>query len=205
MSALSRRYWQWVAVAVCVLLLGAIWACSHWRGAEKPKFRGHSVAANLNANTKSVAEAKQSGQHPERLSVMFVPKAFDKAVFDANPQAYLDVVEPGRVRQTAVPGKGVIQLQAKDSPLVKMVAGGSTELAVVGVPGAPVTFAAFDGGIFQNQLNSITVLGDENGIARVTYTATRGTIDRVRVVAGSPLASSEVYFQVNVAVAQARR
>ena len=205
MSVVSRRSWRLVAVLAVVVLLGAVWACSCWRGADKPKFRGHSVSADLNANTRSVAEAKQTGKSPERLSAVFAPKAFNKTAFDANPQAYLDVVEPGRVFQTAKPAKGVIRLRAKDGLLVEMTAGGSTELVVVGVPGAPVTFTAFDGGIFQNQLNSVTVLGDETGVARVTYTAIRGTIDRVRVAAGSPLASNTVDFQVNVKLAQAKR
>lgn len=136
---------------------------------------------------------------------MIPPRAFDKAAFNSNPQAYLDVVEPGRVFQTATPGKGVTQLRAKGSLLVKMTGGGNTELAVVGIPGGPVTFTAFDGGVFQNRLNSVTVLGDEKGEARVTYTATRGTIDNVRVFAGSPMASGEVHFLLNVEVAQARR
>jgi hypothetical protein len=166
--------------------------------------RSHSVAADLNANTRSVAEARKSGKNPERLSAMFMPEAFDKAKFEANPQAYLDVVEPARVYQTAEPGMKVVQLQAKDYYVVPMVAGGSVDLVVVGTPKAPVTFTAFDGGVFQNQLNSVTVRSDEKGEARATFMATRGTIENVRVVAGSPLASDQVHFDVKVSLARAK-
>lgn len=158
----------------------------------------HSVDANRNANTKSVAEARKDGKHHERLSPLVAPAAFDKAKFEANPQAYLDVVEPGRVWQTAAPGAGVKHLHSKGSERLKVAVGGNVDLAVRGTPSAPVTFTAFDGGVFENQLASITVRADDKGEAHATFTATPGTIDDVNVIAGSPMASSQARFVVKV-------
>jgi hypothetical protein len=62
------------------------------------------VPGNATPQAASVMQALKSKTLPERLSAMFEPKAFNKAEFDANPKAYLDVTEPGRVFQTAQPG-----------------------------------------------------------------------------------------------------
>ena len=218
MSALVRRHRMWVAVFACALLVGVGWVwITHLSAADTPKEvskeaadaaklaeamaaedRALAVDANLNANTRSIAEAKKSGKNPERFSAMIQPKSFDRAAFERDPQAYLDVVEPGRVFLTAKPSMEVKQLLAKGSSSVTMPAGGSVELVVVGEPGGPVSFTAFDGGIFENKLNSITVRCDEKGEAKVTYTATRGTVAHARIVAGSPLASDQVHFQLYV-------
>ncbi|MFO0755759.1 MAG: hypothetical protein U0359_04680 [Byssovorax sp.] len=63
---------------------------------------------------------------------------------------------------------------------------------------APVTFTSFDMGAFDNGLASMTVQADAAGAASVAFTATRGTIDSVHVLAGSPMAVGQVQFLVQV-------
>jgi hypothetical protein len=212
MAAIIRRHRYWFGMLIGVLVLGLAWglvtrlraappAASQTPAVNKPHpFVAHSVDPNLNANTKCVADARKDTKHPERLSPLFMPADFNKAAFDANPQAYLDVVEPGRVWQTADPGPQVTRLNTKGPWMLDVAPGGNVTLSVTGVPLAPVTFTAFDGGMFDNQLNSMTVRADANGEAHVTFTATPGTAGSggLKILAGSPLASDQAEFTVTV-------
>ena len=157
-----------------------------------------SVRPDLNANVASVAEAARTGKYPERLSPLMAPKPFDPATFAANPQAYLDVVEPERVFQSAEPGVDVPVLSAKGTASYEIPVGGSCTLAVVTKPGAPTTFTALDLGTFQNSLTSITVVADAQGVASATYSASGGVIADAQILAGSPGASGQVKFHVFV-------
>lgn len=76
--------------------------------------------------------------------------------------------------------------------------GASIRLEVQGRPEAPVTFTSFDLGAFQNQLTSITVAADEQGIAQAEFTGTPGTVEDVNILVGSPMASGQVQFRVRV-------
>jgi hypothetical protein len=145
-----------------------------------------------------VAEAARTGKFPERLSPMIAPGPFDPVAFTANPQAYLDVVEPGRVFQTAAPGTGVPVLEVKATASFAIPVGGSCTLAVVTAPYAPVSFVTLDLGEFPNSLTAITVQADADGHASTVYTASTGVIADVQVLAGSPLASGQVKFHVFV-------
>lgn len=157
-----------------------------------------SVRPDVNANVASVAEAARTGKHPERLSPLMAPKAFDPASFNANPQAYLDVIEPGRVFQSAAPGPSVPVLRSKGTASFTITRGGSCPLTVITAPDAPVTFTTLDLGTFPNQLTSITVRANAQGEATTTYAASGGVIADVSVLAGSPLASGQVKFHVFV-------
>jgi hypothetical protein len=163
-------------------------------GADAPP----SVRPDANANVASVAEAARTGKHPERLTPLMAPKPFDAAAFRANPQAYLDVVEPGRVFQSAAPGPAVPVLRSKGTASFEIPRGGTCPLMVITAPNAPVTFTALDLGTFPNQLTSITVVADAQGVAATTFAATGGVIADAAVLAGSPLASGQVKFQVFV-------
>lgn len=156
------------------------------------------VKPDANPNVKSVAEALQTKTHPERLTAMVAPKPFNKDEYKKNPQAYLDVVEPGRVYQSAQPGPGVPVLQPAGSRYAMLVQGKSTTLSIKALPGVPVTFTSFDLGRFENQLTSITVAADASGVAKTQFLATPGTINAVRILAGSPLATGQVEFLVDV-------
>jgi hypothetical protein len=164
-----------------------------------------SIRSDLNANLRSVAEAARSGVHPERLTPLIAPAPYDHQRFLADPQAYLDVVEPGRVYQSAVPGEGVAQLELVGSALATIPQGGRTELAVRTVPHAPATFTSFECGAFDNHLTTITVRADGNGVATATFSAPPGTLNAVSILAGSPLASGQVNFTVIVTPAVTRQ
>ena len=61
-----------------------------------------------------------------------------------------------------------------------------------------MTFTSADLGRFENQLTSITVAADASGVAKVKFTASPGTINTVRILSGSPLATGQVEFVVQV-------
>ena len=156
------------------------------------------VPADTNANTRSVAEALRTGENPERLSALVPPTPFDPEAYEADPQAYLDVVEPGRVWQSLDPGPDVPRLRRATPPITEIVQGESVALRAKAPPGTPVTFTSFDLGAFQNRLTSITVAADEEGVAMATFTGTSGTLFDVNVLAASPAASGQLRFVVTV-------
>ncbi len=157
-----------------------------------------TVRPDTNANVASVAEAARTGKFPERLSPMIAPKPFNAAAFAANPQAYLDIVEPGRVFQTAAPGLDVPVLRSKANASFEIPTGSSCTLATITAPHAPVTFVTLDLGTFPNSLTAITVQANADGEASTVYTATGGVIADAHIMAGSPMASGQVKFHVFV-------
>lgn len=158
-----------------------------------------AVPRNLNPAVQAAVEAIETKSHPERLSVLVPPRAFDAGAYRENPRAYLDTVEPNRVFATAAPGPDVPRL-APVSPRLQMAQQGEpVELRVQAPPGAPVTFSAFDLGTFtETGLTSVTVAANDQGVAMATFVAPPGTIEDVNVLAGSPLASGQMKFVVNV-------
>lgn len=157
------------------------------------------MARQAEANRRSVEEARATGKHPERLSAAVRPGKFDKAAFDANPQAYLDVVEPGRIYQIRDPGPGVRAIRVVGQPFVYVPEATPATLAVSVEPRAPVTFTAFGTlGAFDNGLSSITVIADREGVARVIYTPAPGGAGSVRITAGSPSTSGQGSLLVGV-------
>ena len=155
-----------------------------------------SIRADANANVASVAEASQTGKFPERLSPLVAPKPFDEVAFSTNPQAYLDVIEPGRVFQGAAPGTDVPVLYAQGPASFTIPVGGSCTLTAITAPKAPITFTTLDLGTFPNHLTTITVQANDLGEASTIYSASGGVIAGVRVLTGSPLASGQVTFRV---------
>ena len=147
----------------------------------------------------SVVEALRTGKHPERLSVAIAPAPFDAAAFQRNPEAYLAVIEPGRVFQTRQPGPDVPALSSLVEDHLEMTQGGQVELVVRAAPLAPVSFTSLDLGIFaENTLSAITVRADKEGIARVHLKGMPGTIGEVSTLVGSPLASGQLRLLVSV-------
>jgi hypothetical protein len=164
-----------------------------------------SIPGDANANLRSVVAAARSGANPERLTPLIAPAPYDHQRFLADPQAYLDVVEPGRVFQSAEPGEAVPQLELVGNAIATIPQGGRTDLVVRTVPGAPTTFTSFECGAFANQLTSITVRADAGGLATATFSAPPGTLNDVSILAGSPLASGQVNFCVTVTPAVAQQ
>jgi hypothetical protein len=135
----------------------------------------------------------------ERLNNPFAEIApFDEASYFANPQKYLSSVEPARVWQSAQPGLDVPQLKRLGERSPSIVQGETVRLQVQTKIGAPVSYMSFDLGAFQNRLAAITVAADDQGIATAEFTGTPGTINNVRVIAASPMASGNSEFMVRV-------
>lgn len=102
----------------------------------------------------------------------------------------------------AQPGDNVVAIAPEGSAYHGVVQGESVSLKVRVQPKDPVTFMSFQLGYFENQLTSITVQADEQGIAQANYTAGGGTIDDVQILAAGPRTSGQVQFLVNVRLAQ---
>lgn len=179
------------------------------RPGDRPAFKpGDSALRNAlprlpiepggNPQVASVIEASSTGKHPERLSSLVAPRPFDPAAYQTAPKTYLNISEPGRVWQIAQPGPGVRRLVSLVPEMQSIEQGESVLFKVQVVPGAPVTFTSFDQGAFQNQLTSITVAADQQGIARANFTGTGGTTGEVQILAGSPLTSGQAQFLVDV-------
>jgi hypothetical protein len=156
------------------------------------------VRGDLNPQTKSIVEAVQTKSHPERLSPLIPPKPFDPVAYKQNPKIYLDVVEPGRVFQTANPGKEVPSIVATSPLYQEVVQGKSVKLRVKAVPRMPCSFTSFDLGHFQNQLTGVTVEANDQGIAEADFFGAPGTINEVKILASSPVSSGQVRFIVFV-------
>lgn len=170
--------------------------------ADPKQGRIQKIPADANPQVAAVARALQQNQFPERLSVLIPARPFDPDSFAQNPDAYLNVSEPGRVWQAAQPGPDVTRIRSQGSRFRELEQGQTVSLRARVVPRAPVTFTSFDLGEFQNRLTSITVRADEQGIAAARFTATSGTINDVNILAASPLTSGQLKFTVNVRVPQ---
>lgn len=157
------------------------------------------LAAQAAANQKCVLVARESGEHPERYDPRVVPPPFDPAGWDRDPQAYLDMVEPGRVWQPAPEGSGADPLRIAGEAEVSVPPGERVPLTVIAAGGAPVTFTSFDGGVFDNGLASMTVRAPVNGRAMVAFHAVAGTAPAATVLAASPYHTETVEFTVRVA------
>jgi hypothetical protein len=157
-----------------------------------------SRPAGDNPNVRSIVEASRSHKHPERLSPLATPSPFDAAAFAANPQAYLDVVEPGRCFRTAKNlGPDTPQLKAESPRLLRVAPGGKVPLLVMSAPHAPVTFTAFTGGSFEeNGLNSISVQADARGYAVVNFAAPPDGRAVLHVLVGSESAVGNVRYVI---------
>lgn len=157
--------------------------------------------ADVSPQARSVAEALKTKKFPERLSPAIAPKPFDAAAYAANPKAYLDVAEPGRVFQGKPPGAGVPAI-ASISPYAQSVEQGKmVELSVKAAPGYPVTFTSMDLGRFKESgLVTVTVPADASGVATVHFEGVPGTILDSTVLASSPMTSGRVRFKMTTLV-----
>jgi hypothetical protein len=164
--------------------------------------RAPIVPRNANPMVASVAEALRTGEHQERLSLLADPKPFDHEEYLRNPQAYLNVMEPGRVWQPAQPGPDVPRLRTLTARTISLPQQETVSFKVRAIPQAPVTFTTLDLGEFQNQLPSITVAADEEGVAVARFTATTGTVDAIHILAASPMTSGQLQFTVEVVLPQ---
>ena len=90
-------------------------------------------------------------------------------------------------------------LRTSGPTIVGVQGGQEVQILLKGAPLAPVSFTAFDLGTFkENGLNSITVQANKDGEASVTFIGGGTAVNDCRILAGSPLASGQVKFVVNV-------
>lgn len=167
------------------------------------------VKADANEQVAAAYEALKTGKYPERLSVAmasesarsFDPEKFDPASdqYDEDyHQAYMRSPEPGRVWFPAQPAEGVSRIQPLMPRYVEVSQGEDITLRVSGVPGQPVTFTSFDLGRFENQLTTMTVVANEQGVAEANFQGPPGTIDDVAIMAASPVMSGQVRLTVHI-------
>ena len=159
-----------------------------------------AIDPDANPEVASVVAALREKKHPERLSPMNSLPAFDAKAYQADPQAYLNTVEPGRAFQSAQPGPDVKVLQRTSLRLVKADAGRVGNTRSQGGAGCAGHLHARQLGQFENQLTSITKQANETGVARAEFSATPGTIDHVYFLAASPVTTGQARFLVDVAV-----
>lgn len=163
-----------------------------------PYGRAPGIPIDSSPAAAAIAQTLRTGERPERVTHMIQPDQFDAAAFERNPEAYLSIVEPGRIWQPAQPGPDVPRLESVSKNYNSMRQGESVRLRTRAVPGAPVTYTSFDLGAFQNQLTSITVAADDQGVAEAVFTGTAGTINHVTILAASPMTSGQARFMVNI-------
>lgn len=145
-----------------------------------------------NPRVQSILEAKRTGKFPERLTPLVAPKPFDAAAWERDPEAYLNVVEPGRVEQ-ASQDPAAQAITTTEPPRIRHVPTGETlVLSVRAVPGAPVSWACTRGGLFtESKVGAVTVRADADGIARVTFFATPHAEGETTVLAASPFCAGQ--------------
>lgn len=165
---------------------------------ERAYGKAPEIDLDKNPHTKSVKEALETGKHPERLSSLHLPKEFNHAKYKKNPKEYLDIVEPGRIWQAAQPGEGVAVIDYAGDAFQTAEQNVPVVLKAKVTPGAPVTFTSFDLGAFENELTSVTVAADEEGIARTSFTGTSGTINDCRILASSPVTTGQLQYWVRI-------
>ena len=103
------------------------------------------------------------------------------------------------------PAENVPALTVLGDGYYRVKQGETVKLTAKGAPLAPVTFTSTDLGAFdESKLSSVTVRADDKGVAMVTFVATPGTLNDVNILAGSPLASGQARFKVDVEQAQPR-
>ncbi len=133
-------------------------------------------------------------------STFFQPEPFNQEKYEADPQAHLDQIRPGRIFQSAQPNPDVKRLTAISEPFISLMQGDAAQLKVQAEPGAPIVFHTQETGTFENQLKTITVAADEDGVATAKFTLGRGTSGLVNVLAASPILADQITFTFRVSL-----
>lgn len=160
------------------------------------------VSPEANPQAKQLFAALKVRSEPATYSSFAKAAPFDSQAYERDPDSYINAIEPGRVFSPAQPDVNVVAIRPEGSVYHGVVQGESVALRVRVQPRDPVTFTSFQLGSFENQLTSITVQADGEGIAQANFTASRGTIDDVQILAAGPRTSGQVQFLVNVRLAQ---
>ncbi len=155
------------------------------------------LSPDTNEATEYVSQFVRDTARPEVSSVFFKPKPFDRDQFLANPREYLGRVEPGRIFQVSE-NEQAAHIKRDGDFHRRLVQGESTVLRAVAEPNMPVSFYSAQLGQFDNNLSTITVQANGDGIAEATFTASPGTIGNIEVLAASPTSRGQARFVVRV-------
>ena len=144
-----------------------------------------------------------TGCAPARSAALTQPVAVPQpapavAELDPDIQQALNTVDSERVYKTARPGPDVPVLTIVGATEQRIRPDQVAQLAVRSAPRSLVTSWTRDGGLFPNQRASITVLSDDQGMARTTLTINPGTIDDVSVIVGGQKSVGTVALMVHV-------
>lgn len=167
-------------------------------GTKKSLVEIPMIKPDANKSVASAYEALMKRTNPERISPVFLPAEFNAEEYRKDPQAYLDIHEPGRVFRPAQPGPGVPVLAPLSEQYHRMITGETVTLSVKTEPNMPATFTSFDIGTFDNGLATISVAADKEGVAKATLHATPGKTGEVNILAASPVATEKVEFRVYI-------
>lgn len=176
---------------------------------KKLAWNNHPHMATLNDKNDprmvSLREAYETKKFPERFSVAITPPKFNKQLWlkdSTYRQRYIHTVEPGRIHHHhAQPGPGVPILKIMEGQNSILEKHTTVQLSVKAPAGSPVNWYSFDGGLFtESKLNSVTVIADSSGVAKVTWYAQPGTVNDARVAAASPLCYGLAEFRLHVSV-----
>ncbi len=133
-------------------------------------------------------------------SSLFPPEPFDQVAYDADKQAWLDKIRPGRAFEPAQPGPDVVPIATPSQAFQNVVQGDKVILEAKVSPGSMVTFYTPAVGEFDNRLTTHSVAADDAGIAKTVYTAGPGTLGLIDIVAASPVHSGQLRFKVRVSL-----
>ena len=122
-----------------------------------------------------------------------------KRFYFIDPQKYLETISPQRVELYAKKSPFATPIKARKKKFDPLIQGEKLFLQVFANPGMPVTFTVPSGmGEFKNGLTTTTLPADRFGTVTATYTTNKTTIGNVVIIAGSPVHTGQVSFQVNV-------
>ena len=154
---------------------------------------------NNNPHKEYLAKALQDPKNNSgAISIIGKREKFNLNEYQADPSKYLNSIAPGRVFDAAIPAKGVKALERVGYSTMRTKQNQPVGLTAKGEVGMPISFTAFDGGHFQNGLNSITLKADSSGVATAEFTPTQGVINQTRVRAASPVNTGTLQWTIRV-------
>ncbi len=156
------------------------------------------IKRDENPAVAAIVASIESNSNPERRTPFITPAPFSREEFLADPDAYLSLVEPGRVYQSLPHSEDVSSIKEVGNQYFRVLQGEGVVLQARVDPLMPVTFYSAKLGQFSNELTSITVRADEEGSVSATFKASGGTRGEIDVIASSPVHSGVARYVVNV-------
>ena len=172
---------------------------------QAPRLTGNEnpQVAGMVAEMRGQREGEQESSDRRVVTSWEEPEAFDRVAYEAGPEKYLNKIRPARVFDPAQPGEDVTPLEPISNGFHSILQGEQVVLQVKAEAGVPVAFYTPQTGWFaENQLSSVTVKADEDGVATATFQTGGGSMGIVDVLAASPVHSRQLQFRVKVDLPQ---